>query len=153
LRLNVANSKLLYTGVSVILGISSAQHQLVDKQGFYVLDGHHRLFTMPFRAASVDKSAQTMWQLSFSGLTEDEAQQLRSLSPRQLLDAALHRTENWLSPVGDLVKATAESDVWATGLFDRDHRQAAPSQLSRDGAGRCSPPYVDVQGPGRESGS
>ena len=146
LRLNVKGSKLLYVGVSVILGISTAQHPLIRKQGFYVLDGQHRLFTMPFRdgggdgAPSPSTSAgeeeekknttpspssssppyETMWQLSFSGLSEEEAAQLRSLSPRQLLDAALKRTAGWFAPVDALVKNTAEEAVWATGLFDRD---------------------------------
>jgi len=132
LRLNVKGSKLLYVGVAVILGISSAQHPLIRKQGFYVLDGQHRLFTMPFRdggkdgAVSASSSSsppcsyETMWQLSFSGLSEEEAAQLRSRSPRQLLDAALKRTTGWFSPVEALVRHTAEAAVWATGLFDRD---------------------------------
>jgi hypothetical protein len=32
----------------VILGITTAVHPLINKQGFYVLDGENRLFTMPF---------------------------------------------------------------------------------------------------------
>jgi hypothetical protein len=41
---------LTFLGVNVIIGISPARHPLLEKQGFYVLDGQHRLFTMPFRA-------------------------------------------------------------------------------------------------------
>jgi len=59
-----------YIGVSVILGISSFQHPLLAQQGYYVLDGTHRLFTMPFREDKDGKTVQTMWQLSFSGLSE-----------------------------------------------------------------------------------
>ena len=61
-----------YIGVSVILGISSFQHPLLSQQGYYVLDGTHRLFTMPFREDKDGNTVQTMWQLSFSGLAEGE---------------------------------------------------------------------------------
>jgi salicylate hydroxylase len=59
-----------YIGVSVILGISSFKHPLLHQQGYYVLDGTHRLFTMPFREDKDGNTILTMWQLSFSGLSE-----------------------------------------------------------------------------------
>ena len=43
------DAQLEYIGVSVIIGISTAQHPLINQQGFYILDGKHRLFTMPFQ--------------------------------------------------------------------------------------------------------
>ena len=73
----VNGSGLEYTGISVIIGISSAQHSLLDQQGFYVLDGTHRMFTMPFRSND-GHTTHTMWQLSFSGWSEEQALQLRS---------------------------------------------------------------------------
>ena len=45
-----ACSPLKYLGITVILGLSATSHPLVQNRGFYVLDGTHRLFTMPFAA-------------------------------------------------------------------------------------------------------
>ena len=59
-----------YIGVSVILGISCFQHPLLANQGYYIIDGTHRLFTMPFREDEKGNTVLTMWQLSFSGLSE-----------------------------------------------------------------------------------
>lgn len=59
-----------YLGVTAILGISSAFHPLIDRQGFYIVDGKHRLFTMPYSLNSDGSLKSTMWQLSFSGLSE-----------------------------------------------------------------------------------
>ena len=50
-----------YTGVFIILGISTLRHPLLHEGGFYTLDGTHRLFTMPFKGTD----GLTMWQLSF----------------------------------------------------------------------------------------
>ena len=97
--------------------MSSFKHSLIDNKGFYVLDGTHRLFTMPFSSSSSSSSSSydddaddnfydnnnnrdndnnnninnnndnndnnndkdlTMWQLSFSGLSESEAKQFKS---------------------------------------------------------------------------
>ena len=35
-------------GVVVVLGLSTTQHPLLHRQGFYTVDGTHRLFTMPY---------------------------------------------------------------------------------------------------------
>lgn len=43
---------LQYTGVSVIIGLSTARHPLLKNGGFYVLDGAQRLFVMPFQEES-----------------------------------------------------------------------------------------------------
>jgi 2-polyprenyl-6-methoxyphenol hydroxylase-like FAD-dependent oxidoreductase len=47
-KLITESSPLHYVGVSVILGITTASHPLINQQGFYCLDGTNRLFTMPF---------------------------------------------------------------------------------------------------------
>ena len=72
----VNESMLEYTGISVIIGISTARHSLINEQGFYVLDGTHRMFTMPFKAID-GCTTHTMWQLSFSGWSEQETLDLR----------------------------------------------------------------------------
>lgn len=129
-----------YVHVAVIIGIGMAQHPLLRKQGFYVLDGTHRLFTMPFRGSSTSSSStsgsstgssstgsdgssgeyQTMWQLSFSGLSEEEARRLRKLSEAGLLEEATRRTKDWFDPVPDLIRSTVPGEVWAAALYDRD---------------------------------
>lgn len=92
-------------GVSVAVGLSTFQHALLDGQGFYVLDGQHRLFTMPF------SSDLTMWQLSSSSKqfepSLESAKDLAKSRWRASIPAAL-----------DLIEATVE--VWATNFVDRD---------------------------------
>lgn len=39
---------LRYVGVAIVLGVSDYQHPLLHGQGFYTVDGTHRMFTMPF---------------------------------------------------------------------------------------------------------
>lgn len=130
---------LKYVGVSVILGISTAVHPHINRRGFYVLDGRQRLFIMPFReaedavgagaglnAGSLGSAERyggqqlTMWQLSFSDLTEAEALDVRIMSPEALLENAKQRTRGWLSPVADILAKTPLQEVWGTALFDRD---------------------------------
>ena len=134
---------LKYLGVSVIIGLSTACHPLLDKQGFYVLDGVHRLFTMPFREATEVSPPLHMWQLSFSGWTEEEFRQLLQVDTsseihedtnekakikgltapdvgRRLLAEAGRRTREWMDPVGQLLTNTRPEDVWGTPLYDRD---------------------------------
>ena len=124
-------SPLRYVGVAVILGITSAQHPLITQQGFYCVDGTHRLFTMPFEGDSDNNSANeaqgsgggtklTMWQLSFSDLDEEAAARLRALPPDALLDEARRRTAGWFAPVPAMIDSTPAAEVWATGLYDRD---------------------------------
>ena len=112
---------LTYIGVSVILGLSTLHHPLLDQGGFYMYDGEHRLFTMPFRVN--EKQTMTMWQLSFVGLTEDDACAMRSQDPEYLRSEALRRTQNCFEPVQDLVRETPAEEIWATGLYDRDPMQ------------------------------
>ena len=71
-----------YVGVVVVLGVCDLQHPLLHEQGFYTLDGTHRLFTMPYEPLPSDgvdggdgmgpqSRHSTMWQISFT--LEDEA--------------------------------------------------------------------------------
>eukprot|EP01042_Synura_sphagnicola_P006037 gene6037-7704_t len=141
-----------YLNICVILGISTHEHPLLARQGFYVLDGKHRLFTMPFRNAKEFSSlpdylcadgeldanaaiktqelsesnqpstspAQTMWQLSFSGISEADASALKSSSPEAIIKEALRRTEGWFNPVQEMIRGTIREEVWCTPLFDSD---------------------------------
>ena len=146
LNYDVIQSPLRYIGVSVIIGLSKAVHPLVNKGGFYVLDGkHHRLFVMPFREASAcltctqrtgDELKQcddcnstcqlTMWQLSFSGVDEKEGLRLKKASSEDIKAEAMRRTSSWLEPVAALIHQTSAADVWATPLYDRDPMQQRP---------------------------
>jgi hypothetical protein len=65
-----AKNKKRYLGVTAILGISKATHPLISNQGFYILDGKTRLFTMPYSVHPDGSPKCCMWQLSFSGLSE-----------------------------------------------------------------------------------
>jgi salicylate hydroxylase len=125
-----SHTPLSYLGVSVIIGLSSFKHPLVNQQGFYVYEGTHRLFTMPFREekdAETDtdskKSQLHMWQLSFSGLSLKDALKLRSMTHTELLNEALQRTTNWNEnglPMNELITNTDEGQIWGTPLYDRD---------------------------------
>jgi len=111
-------------GVSVILGLTTATHPLILQRGFYVLDGVHRLFTMPFKQATEeDPTSLTMWQLSFSDVGEDEALWLKTASPSDLRAEASRRTASWMSPVADMIAHTPDEHVWGTPLYDRDPMQ------------------------------
>eukprot|EP01041_Mallomonas_annulata_P007670 gene7670-15702_t len=142
-----STTELKYLGVAAIIGISTATHTLLEKQGFYVLDGQHRLFTMPFRCLSgheqekditvvtasdssnstistptsiLTSPYQTMWQLSFSESDEMVARQLRCSSESEMTTEALRRTEHWFQPVHDLIRGTVPGEIWATPLYDRE---------------------------------
>ena len=112
-----------YLGVAVIIGLSSASHPLVSNRGYYVVDGQHRLFTMPYAipqeteaGAENAQPGLTMWQLSFSGLSEEQASALRRASPADILAEALRRTTGWLAPTRELIAQTLTGELWATGL-------------------------------------
>ncbi len=100
----VSPTPLEYLGVAVIIGLSTANHPLLHRQGFYILDGVHRLFTMPFREAKDgDEDSLHMWQLSFSGLSIEDALKLKQMSSKELLSEALRRTIKWMEPVSALI--------------------------------------------------
>lgn len=123
-----------YLGVAVIIGLSAVAHPHINNRGFYVVDGVNRMFTMPYvaprivehdsastapdmsAALSLESSGQTMWQLSFSGLSEEQASALRRSGPDAILSEALRRTESWFEPVQEMIRNTLSGELWATGL-------------------------------------
>ncbi|CAM9162742.1 unnamed protein product, partial [Ectocarpus fasciculatus] len=133
----LTRKQLSYLGVAVIIGISPVTSPLLHHQGFYVVDGTHRLFTMPFRSegapigdgsgSETADSDLTMWQLSFSGLSEEEALNLRRTGPAAIVQEALRRTETWFDAVLEMIRSSLLTDVWATPLYDR----AAPVLVPR----------------------
>lgn len=154
---HIPRSPLIYVGVSVIIGLSSAQHPLINDCGFYVLDGVHRLFVMPFRSTSNSSgesitptarsgtddgttesteegkgvTSLTMWQLSFSGLAESEAETMRSKDPETLRSEALRRCQHWFDPVTALIKETDAGEIWGTALYDRNPMEQFPKNTRK----------------------
>ncbi len=149
-----AVSPLSYLGVAVIIGLSTVSHPLLNSRGFYVLDGTHRMFTMPFtdlaeggegtqsgnavdtvtshtRTFNHKHASLTMWQLSFSGLSEQDALKLKSMSFDDLIAEAQRRTASWFSPVQEMIAGTALGEVWGTPLYDRD---AMPLKAKHQGS-------------------
>jgi hypothetical protein len=116
-----------YLGITVIIGISEFQHPMLYEKGFYVLNGSQRLFTMPYYTPPSGKCSEetnekplVMWQLSFSGLSEEESSLLRKLSFSELVRYALTRVSGWFSPVPELLQATVPNEIWVTPLYDRN---------------------------------
>lgn len=105
---------LRYLNIAAIIGLSPYRHALIEKRGFYVIDGCHRLFVMPF------SDELTMWQLSFSDISESDAQTLRSAVSAHILEEARRRVCDWFHPVEELIKCTDVEFVWATPIYDRD---------------------------------
>jgi hypothetical protein len=96
--------------VVVVLGIAECDHPGYDQTVCQTLDGHTRLYTMPFSrhhsgndedvgadggggAALVRCRNTTMWQLSFPA-TEQEGERLRG-QPELLLAEARRRCGMW----------------------------------------------------------
>jgi hypothetical protein len=73
---------------------------------------------MPF-TQSDGHTTQTMWQLSFSGISETEAMALRGSSALEMIQEALRRTEGWIDVVRSLISDTPPEEMWATPLYDR----------------------------------
>lgn len=118
-KARVADTAPSYLGICVVLGLSTLEHPLVADRGFYVLDGSHRLFVMPFQQPSAASARLTMWQLSFSGLNQDEADAFKAYSPLELHNLAIEKTASWFSTVGEMIRNTELKEVWGTALFDR----------------------------------
>jgi salicylate hydroxylase len=110
-----------YLGVALLLGLSTLRHPLLERRGFYTVDGTSRLFTMPYSASR----GLTMWQFSCRA-GEGEAAALRALGSDALVAAALSRAAGWHAPVEALFRATAPGSAWATGLYDLGGAVALP---------------------------
>ncbi len=79
---------------------------LHTSQGFYTVDGLHRLFTMPFEpipehgvesSGSGRRPHTTMWQLSFAMPDEAAARALCSSGGDALLSDAINRVQRWVT--------------------------------------------------------
>jgi salicylate hydroxylase len=142
IRRGLGGGPLRYLGVVILLGISPAQHPLLDARGFYTIDGRRRLFTMPFLEAGDEEAAAalagatntsssssssssppplTMWQLSFALESEEEAKSIAASAPQAMLARALAETSGWHDPVPALLGGSlldGPHQVWATPLYD-----------------------------------
>ena len=108
-------------GVGVVVGLSTFRHELVEKRGFYVLDGGARLFTMPF------SEKLTMWQLSFGSGEVD-------LQAPDIIGQCEAYATKWANVGGiaaKLVRATRADDVWAAPFRDRGAMAVEAASRSR----------------------
>ena len=109
---------LRYVGVVLLLGITPLQHPLLARQGFYTVDGTHRLFTMPYEPLEEDSPCEehgstsgadgagggtggggggahsTMWQLSIALPDEATAAALCGAGGAALLAEVTTRIAN-----------------------------------------------------------
>jgi 2-polyprenyl-6-methoxyphenol hydroxylase-like FAD-dependent oxidoreductase len=127
-----------YVGIVVVLGVSDHQDPLTREQGFYTVDGTHRMFTMPYEPIEEEEEEEadaradarthgadaagrhtTMWQLSFAEADEARARALTDRGGEALLAEVRQRCAKWHSPVPAMLAATAASSVWGTLLVDR----------------------------------
>ena len=123
---------LRYMGVVLMLGVSRMPQPcppLLDRQGFYTLDGRARLFTMPYaQERGGGPTTLTMWQLSFAEGDEAAAAAIAALPPAALVALAQRMCSSWHEPVGALLAASEPDVTWATLLCDH-------GETSREDAG------------------
>lgn len=154
-----------YVGVVVVLGESTLDHPLLRGQGFYTVDGTHRMFTMPLEPMGSLLAGQpsdeaktsrqdpdeeewtvdprfagkqphtTMWQLSFALPDEESAIALCAGGSSALLREVRVRCAGWHPPVAEMLATTDEKTVWGTPLLDRAPMPQR-SRRYRDSSGR-----------------
>ena len=119
---------LRYVGVVIVLGVSTHAHPLLSNQGFYTVDGTHRLFTMPYERidGSQPERHTTMWQVSLAMPDEAEARALCAAGGGALLEEIQRRCGAWHAPVPQMLEETVDGSVWGDLLLDR-----APMPLRR----------------------
>ena len=115
--------------VMIILGIAeNFHHPLLTERGFYVVDGKHRLFTMPYQGDKYATNRRIMWQLSYRYEESDtsnenvdsnesdrfylESKQYRN--PVFLRDLVLEKCSHWHEIVPSMIKATPLETIWGT---------------------------------------
>ncbi|KAL1523893.1 hypothetical protein AB1Y20_018812 [Prymnesium parvum] len=126
-RAQKLRDELRYVGVLLVLGISDHVHPLLRHQGFYTVDGVHRLFTMPYEpSSSASGEHTTMWQLSIAMPCEEEARALCAGGGEAILAEMRRRCADWHAPVPQMLQNTQVGSVWGDLLFDR-----APMPLRR----------------------
>lgn len=127
---------LRYLGVVAVVGISSLRHPLLERRGFYTVDGEHRLFVMPF-----EEGAQplTMWQFTFRYPLHAMAIEMCRWSRAVLMEEVHRRIAGWHEPVRAMMDATQHADIWAAPLCDRDNppppRKGTKSRITLVGGG------------------
>lgn len=89
------------------------------------VDGHSRLYAMPFEPASPSAPASTMWQLSWP-LAEDESRELAKGGAAALREAAMRQCHTWPPAVRELLEATRDEHV--TG-YPCHHRDPSAQQI------------------------
>ena len=105
-----------YLGILLVLGITYSDHFLVSERVFQTMDGHTRLFVMPF--ASDDSTQNLMWQLSFP-LGESEAKNLSS-NVNLLRDYVFDLCKSWHEPIPSMIQNTENSLIMGIPAYDRD---------------------------------
>jgi len=101
--------------VMIILGITdNFQHPLLTERGFYVIDGHHRLFTMPYQGDTYTATRRIMWQLSYRSEDDDGLSENEYRDPAFLRDFVIQKCSQWMKPVLSMVQATPIDTIWGT---------------------------------------
>jgi len=112
----VNETGLNYLGILLVLGITHSEHFLVRERVFQTMDGHTRLFVMPF--ASDDPAQNLMWQLSFP-LGESEAKHL-STNVNLLKDYVFELCKSWHEPIPSMIQNTEYHLIMGIPAYDRD---------------------------------
>lgn len=111
------DSKLSYLGILVVLGITgSINHFLGQDRVFQTLDGHFRLFAMPFSKTTPSQSI--MWQMSFP-LDISQAKYFAS-NPIQLKEFLMEHCKCWHDPIPQMIDSTPIDLIMGIPAFDRD---------------------------------
>ena len=119
-RLAAEHTALEYTGVLVVLGITTLEseelrgHELLagSRTISETVDGSTRFYMMPF------SSTQHMWQLSLP-MAQEAATALHRQGAAALRAEALRLCEGWHDPLPALLRATRSDDVTGYPVFDR----------------------------------
>ena len=105
--------------VMIILGIAeNFHHPLLTERGFYVIDGKHRLFTMPYQGDKYASNRRIMWQLSYRyGDNDGDSEGILEQQPRNpafLRDMVLEKCSQWHETVPSMIRATPLETIWGT---------------------------------------
>ena len=109
-----------YLGLVVILGIcpfnhlDQKEHVLLDNETvFQTVNGKERMYMMPFTKDTI------MWQFSFP-LSEKEAIALSKKGSKALKEKVINLTNEWHSPILDIVSKTELSKISGYPVYDRE---------------------------------
>eukprot|EP00960_Hanusia_phi_P031259 749183-Hanusia_phi.AAC.8 len=118
-----SNHYLMPLKVTVILGITDLQHDLLRERVFQTLDGQTRIYVMPF-CEQADGRHETMWQLSFP-YDKSPNSSPTDFSPANLKRTALDRCAGWHNPIPQLIESTRMEGLTGYPAFDADLRLLA----------------------------